>query len=40
MAGSAPHDSMPEEAHITLLRSNFQYRPNEFALVPPASYSS
>jgi hypothetical protein len=35
----APYDSVPEEARMTLFGCNFQYRPNEFAFVLPASYS-
>lgn len=36
----APYDSVPEEARMTLFGCRFQYRPNEFAFVLPASYSA
>ncbi|MEU6192337.1 hypothetical protein [Streptomyces sp. NPDC047061] len=36
----APYDSVPEEAYMTLFDRHFQYRPNESAVVLPASYSA
>ncbi|WP_217550037.1 hypothetical protein [Streptomyces sp. GbtcB6] len=36
----APYDAVPEEARTTLFGCRFQYRPNEFAFVLPASYSA
>ncbi|MEU9734497.1 hypothetical protein [Streptomyces sp. NPDC048002] len=36
----APYDAVPEEARMTLFGCHFQYRPDEFAFVLPASYSA
>ncbi|MCZ0997572.1 hypothetical protein O1M63_04540 [Streptomyces mirabilis] len=36
----APYDAVPEQARMTLFGCHFQYRPNEFAFVLPASYSA
>lgn len=36
----APYDAVPEEARMTLFGCRFQYRPNEFAFVLPASHSA
>ena len=36
----APYDAVPEQARMTLFGCRFQYRPNEFAFVLPASYSA